>query len=368
MMAEANLRTCAGGAGHQCQIGARNEDLHEYEGRHYCMAHLPMASQKAPAACLGFIKAAVERGCRDFSGSQVPGGELTQLFDYRFTYSSLAFRDCTFGGYVSLHLASADLRGSTFQGPTRLIANDLDCSGCSIKGTFACTYEGGGGRLIFRQAVFNDRVSFVVTQHLDGLAFDRARFARALELSTSNKLPRQTTFVRTTFLRSACQPDDEGKYRDIRNLFHTNRAREWEGLFYALEKRCHRRSLPPLSFARGLSWLYDVTAEYGQSYERAFAWFLLVQLGFAIGYSVAADRWQFGAGIDDTVVLFTMSQVAKPFELLSARAAESPVYRELVDDPSEVLGWAVATFFHGVASILLIALFLLALRWRFRRE
>ncbi len=96
-------------------------------------------------------------------------------------------------------------------------------------------------------------------------------------------------------------------------------------------------------------------------------WLLLVQVVFGVGYSVASDRWKLGGEVDDTVVIFTLSQIAKPFELLSARAPDSSAYTALIPADAS-LWWTVATFTHSVLSIVLIALFILAVRWRFRRE
>lgn len=238
---------CAGGAGHRCSLGAGLE-LREHKGRQYCMAHLPLDHPKKHASgCRAFLKAAIERGQRDFSGSQIPGSDRTQIFDYRLEDSGLIFRDCTFGEYVQLHLAASDLTGSTFAGHADIRGYDLNCSNCKMNGPFYSAGS-GGGCLLFRHASFRDHAAFSGIQHATVLHFDGATFAKA-PLLHAEKLPQQTTFVGARFLRSACNADDEGTYRQIRNLFHANRAREWEGAFYALEKRCHRRSLPRLKAA-----------------------------------------------------------------------------------------------------------------------
>jgi len=176
--------------------------------------------------------------------------------------------------------------------------------------------------------------------------------------------------MRARFRRTAQRASDEGAYRAIRNLFHKNRAREWEGYFYALEKRCHRRSLPWRSawFARSLSALYDWTAVYGQSYERAFLVFVLVQIVFGFGYSIFSGRFGLSTEVDPIIVAFALAQALKPFELLAARRPSSTVYTEVLSGAEESVLWIASTVLHSVLSLALIALFLLAVRWRFRRE
>jgi hypothetical protein len=110
-----------------------------------------------------------------------------------------------------------------------------------------------------------------------------------------------------------------------------------------------------------------VTAEYGQSYGRALFCFCAVQLVFAVGYAIASGRLQIPGAIDGKVIGFTFAQVVKPFELFSNRdVSESSVF-EIVPVCSRSW-WMFWTALHSVASLVLATLFLLALRWRFRRE
>jgi len=186
---------------------------------------------------------------------------------------------------------------------------------------------------------------------------------------SEEKIPQQTTFTSAVFLPETLIPDNEGAYRRIRNQFAANRARDLEGLFYRYEKICHRRSLPWRTkwFARGLSYLYDLTAKYGYSFESAFVAIVIVQIAFGFGYSIASGRFGVPGQLDGTVAVFTLSQVVKPFELFSAKDSLSPVYQMVAGtDPSA--WWTFSALAHSLISITLVALFILALRWRFRRE
>jgi hypothetical protein len=184
-----------------------------------------------------------------------------------------------------------------------------------------------------------------------------------------SRLPQATSFHGAKFVGKATEAESAPSHRYLRVKFSENHDREQEGEFYAWEKRCHRKSLPRKTkwFARGVSAFYDWTSAYGKSYERAFAFFFLIQVVFGLGYSIASGRFQIPGAIDATAIAFTLAQVARPFELLGGRAPSTEIYTELL--PAESLGWwPVVTAIHGILSLAALALALLALRWRFKRE
>jgi hypothetical protein len=112
---------------------------------------------------------------------------------------------------------------------------------------------------------------------------------------------------------------------------------------------------------------YDAISSYGRSYELALAWFIGVQVSFGLWYAWESDRLGFSSGPDWQVIAFTLGQAARPFDLFtgSGRATAWPA-AGIVPDPPDV--WAFVAAFHGLASVTTLALMLLALRWRFRRE
>lgn len=131
----------------------------------------------------------------------------------------------------------------------------------------------------FSRTVFEREARFDNVENAPALTFTECVFARAPSFG-GGKIPKRCTFYRSRFLASALRPEDGGTYRSIRNLFHSERARDWEGYFYAKEKRCHRRSLSWRTdfLTRTVSTLYDFVSEYGQSYGRALGMFALVQI------------------------------------------------------------------------------------------
>jgi hypothetical protein len=193
------------------------------------------------------------------------------------------------------------------------------------------------------------------------------RQRRAPSIDSTDRIPQETTCAGAQF--NSTRGEDEGNYRTIRNYCSDNRARELEGKFYALEKRCHRRRLSWIraGIPRAISWLYDATAEYGQSYGRALLWLFGLQLAFGFGYEAASGRLRIPGPIDGKIIGFTFAQVVKPFELFSNRGVSESSVFEIVPLGSRGC-WMFWTAIHSVLSLALVTLLLLALRWRFRRE
>jgi hypothetical protein len=226
---------------------------------------------------------------------------------------------------------------------------------------------------------------FPIAVHLEakveGLIFQRCKLLRPPKV-LSEQLPQNSTFIDCTYSTSdaaqganysptADAGEDEARNRHLRVLFGRNHARDMEGHFYAHEKRCQRKALPrgPSHWAsRSFSALYDWSAVYGQSYERAFLVFIGLQVFFGFIYSwMVHGRWIWLGTFDWRMASLTLAQLARPFELFSLRGA--PQQWPLESIPTEQLWmWAMVTGAHSVLSFIALALLLLALRWRFKRE
>jgi hypothetical protein len=211
---------------------------------------------------------------------------------------------------------------------------------------------------------FNSAIRIVQIDNLTRLNFNDCRFAIAPGFSGQD-LPQKTSFLGAKFILRA---EDESAYREIRNYFHKHRARDAEGEFYAREKRCQRLGMmrPRQWVSRALSYLYDLSSEYGYSYGRALFWFCLVQGVFALLYAFLSGEIEPGGYYDSRVLAFTFGQVVKPFELFSSRVFTDGAYGIIAGGNRG--WWLLLTAVQSVLSIALGALFLLAIRWRFRRE
>jgi hypothetical protein len=179
-------------------------------------------------------------------------------------------------------------------------------------------------------------------------------------------LPQASFLTQTRFKTGAIVVDAESSYRSLRTVFADHKNRELEGLFYALEKRCHRLSLPWWSLHRAAWAVYDFASEYGQNYLRPLLWLAATQLMFGLFYAWMLDRLFHTCCVDGPLTIFTLVQLVKPFD---AAGGKLPSNLDIDTLSTGELPWfIVVTMLQGVASLALIALFLLALRWRFRRE
>jgi uncharacterized protein YjbI with pentapeptide repeats len=343
----------------------------QYGEKSFCLAHLPSEANgqnDAPWA-QRLLAGRENRGVTDFRGIVLTGAATYQLNNSKHDLA---------GAFVGENVdiandvgGTADLSKAVFAGNNIIRGNwrSLKCHSAKFSGRVEFRLAGCEGSIDLSGSHFLDAAQFHAVEKLSQLNLNDCRFASAPTINDI-KIPQQTTFSRAKFRSTAFRAADEGRYRYIRNLFHANRAREAEGQFYAYEKRAHRRSLPWKSawFPRVLSCLYDWTSSYGRSYERALVILIAVQIAFGIGYGWAADRLHVPGKIDTEVLAFTLSQVVKPFELLSARAPTGAAYAAVLNGSAVTAPWIVSTFVQSVFSVALFALFLLALRWRFRRD
>lgn len=361
-------------SGGSCQFESLGLRTFEQEDGWRCLLHCSVES--LPDKVAKALKHAVEKNITDFDGVYFPA----ERGDITFSAGDdqlVSFRGCTFGkdfvldlrglsnkaiavvknitmqGELTVHLPSGkfDVSGETF--PHKLVVSPLDSRLNNHK---------------FNNCKFFS--SFRIDGQLTGIwDFSGAVFFGDTQFARGNKdlvEPGATVrMFRTVFERSACNPDAEGKARLLREAFTDASDRDNEAVFYQLEKRCQRFGLP-LGFTRGTSALYDWLSSYGSSYVKPFILFVALQLIAGAAYAGASKNYELALGADFTVPAFTLAQTVKPFELFGARA-HSKLFLSVVD-ANETTLWALVTFLHGLLSLALLAMFLLALRWRFKRN
>ena len=157
-------------------------------------------------------------------------------------------------------------------------------------------------------------------------------------------------------------------YRTLKLAMGQVRAVDEEAMFYALEMECRRkRKDTPLS-VKVFSWLYERAADYGRSFMRPFyrllgfcGVFFLIYLAAFTSNPVPWDipiPWDIAAGVGR----FTVAQVVRPFSAFTLTEGVT-VGSESVEVS---FGLACLAAIQSVLSLGLIALFILALRRRFR--
>ena len=116
---------------------------------------------------------------------------------------------------------------------------------------------------------------------------------------------------------------------------------------------------------RALSWLYDSVSVYGQSVWRPFALLVASLALFSLIYAVVGRVCcDFSSSFDSSVAgnIFRLSikQVVNPFRIW--RIDELPAWL----DGNLLVIQSIATL-QSLLSLAFLALFFLALRWRFKR-
>jgi hypothetical protein len=344
----------------------------DYEGRSYCALHLPIDSdRKLGAADFGAtFRALQEAGYRDFSGVAFPGAAGPNENPRIDIVREVNLKSSTFGNRLDIVVNNVpcDLSGSTCVGSSALNIASGHVFVCD-HAVFASDVTIHAGNqpsdMDFTSSRFSAGCRFTAVDQVRRINLSHCVFRSAPVFANNAGIPQKTIFRGAKFELRA---EDESAYRVIRNFFHAHRARDAEGRFYALEKRCQRRGMtrPQEWVPRALSFLYDVSSEYGYSYGWALLWFCLVQVVFTLLYAALSGKLELGGGYDSRVVAFSFGQIVKPFELFSSRVFTDGAYGII---PAGNRGWWLSlTAVQSVLSIALGALFLLAIRWRFRRE
>ena len=255
------------------------------------------------------------------------------------TFSHAAyFRPTTFKG-------NADFRGSSSP------MGDAACSDAFPK--LATFYRSRfGGRAVFINRCFLDTTRF------DGVVFEVApEFHNAV-------LHQDTSFSGTQFLdkRGARGVDAARAYRTLKLAMESVRARDEEARFYAYEQQSLRNRKDTARSIKLFSWLYEKTANYGQSFLRPLAWLVGTFVAFLLVYFAAltgpTTTWaDFGA-----VLRFGLQQVFYPF---AAFRLEGSLAKAVGGVP---LWLAFVAAGHSFLTITFLALFLLALRRRYKLD
>lgn len=357
-----------------CQFAPLGAPLIEYGGRLYCPLHLPNDSEaKIRSNWAPLLKSFLENLGSNLDGVVFHSGRCELASNHGRT----TLHHCTFGqacliavgdrGAVMTDCAfSGALVIQPGPGPFKVEAKFLDQVTLQVGGYSTCNVDMSGCDFAGGLVVVGSP-----GKELSGrLNFRGAYFRRPLTVSHfESKFSQDITFARAHFLGDSCAPEHEGHYRAIRKEFEENSDRESEGQFYALEKRCHRASLPFLSLSRFVSATYGGVSEYGQSYERALIVFLVIQLVALVGYGLASGYICLGGSFSADrllqLVAFTLAQVAKPFDLLVGRGLDGTA-SAIVSGGSSAR-WGLAAAAHSVLSLVALALTVLAIRWRFRR-
>jgi uncharacterized protein YjbI with pentapeptide repeats len=297
------------------------------------------------------------------------------------------FEEASFGGDATFEGASfggdATFEGASFGG----LAWFEDAS----FGDFAKFDRASFGRLSFRHTGGRDRagatfstVSFVGAKFSGEVHFHNRKFLRATDFTRAyfERAPEFhgcTLHQDTFFPEQANFRDRSGAvaalaYRTLKHAMATVHARGEEAKFYVLEQKSLLRDKDTPLSAKFFSVLYWLAADYGQSVLRplfgvliTFAAFLAIYVAFLLFYLDPPSRFVFSTIDFWDLLRFSLRQVFRPFEVFSLRVAAPAegVHEVLRMVP---LPLALLAALHSVLTLSFVALFLLALRRRFKLD
>ncbi len=225
----------------------------------------------------------------------------------------------------------------------------------------------------FQQAEFHGPVNFENRRFTSATSFEQAVFHDIAQFHGCT-FHQDMSFHQTDFLKKKGKNDGETAkleraYRTLKLAMENLRARNEEARFFALEMECHRQLGDVPRLERAFASLYKQVSEYGQSISRPLV-YLFVSLGaFALLYWITGmltNPWLLlvqGQFLYDLAIL-TLEQLVKPFSVWT-RSSSSAQLSLVKSNPLLV---PIFASFQSAFNLSLIAVFLLALRRRFKMD
>lgn len=267
------------------------------------------------------------------------------------------FRDTEFRGYAGF--GHAEFRhGADFSFLDRTATPERQAMAA------ADPDRGAFHRLQFRGALLGGQADFSNRRFKQATDFSGCRFGQAPKFHNAT-LYQDTDWQGAEF-KERKGGEAERAYRTLRLAMETNRDRPQEAVFFALEQQAMRSLRPWWHANRLLSYAYQVTSGYGRSAVLPLLWLVGSLMAFFLIYWTL-DGWQ--SGRDEALTTFTAQQAVKPFAVWGRVATDlSPLF--LYDSASGAmipLGFKLLATLQSVLNLSFVALFILALRWLFKR-
>ncbi len=210
---------------------------------------------------------------------------------------------------------------------------------------------------IFENVKFKNLSSFLNRRFRNTSDFSECEFSQAPKFHGCT-LHQDTTFPSVEYFKDTESVGAASAYRTLKLAMENARTRQEEVMFYALEQKSLRNRDDTPKLVRLTSYLYETFSDYGQSFGLPLYWLLLVSFLFSQFYGGLV-------GVPDTVCLkemgsvgFAVQQMFRPFEIWKLPAA----------GVSCGLGIKLIGTIQSLSTISLFALFLLALRRRFKMD
>lgn len=313
----------------------------------------PLTVTAARVGFLDFVSCSV--GLCTFENSSF---DIAQFVGCIFR-TEIDFRGITVAGITTF-------RDAKFSGPMCIsgaaFSSDVDISS-RIPDSEMPAFDATGSK-------FRGQVNFVNRAFTDSTSFARCLFAKA-PLFYGGKLHQDTNFHGAVFSDTSFEA--ARAYRTLKLAMEGVRARAEEGRFYSYEQRCLRRNPDLNKFIKLISWAYEVSSDYGMDVIKPLEWLIYTFLAFfaiyvGISFSVQPYYVDAATRVRD-IVNYTMVQVVRPFSVWNYDNGSDSVLSRLFKyegSASEIV--RVLSSIQSLLTLTLLALLILALRWRFKRS
>ncbi len=311
------------------------------------------------------------------------------------TFSRMAyFDDVTFGAEASFDSATFEsfvyFRGATFEGPVdfsgAMFESRAEFFGTTFKDlawfqevTFKslAEFQSSGEdtseeqvksnlflKLSFANTTFGDQVSFENRRFLqsasfEGCTFESAPIFHGCTLHQGMRFPSRKKFIDVT------SPHAAQAYRTLKISMAQFGARQEEAMFYALEHASLRSLSSTPRTQKLVSWVYLLAADYGESFLRPLAWLTGTTLVFWMLYVGLALLSPTPNKLLGVCLNFTIEQLVRPFSVWQVSGGTT-IKSLFLTDPGLLVVLRVLSTVQSTLSVIFLALFIFALRRRFK--
>ena len=274
------------------------------------------------------------------------------------------FERATFEGYADFSNASFGV-GTNF---TQAIFKDVaDFSDTAPAPNTNTAHRDLALRFIsFRKAIFNGQAIFENRAFATSSLFDGAIFENLAQFHGckfhQGMFFHEADFRKTIGGNNTQTAELEQSYRTLKRAMADLHARNEEADFFALEMECRRQRGSVPWFERFAATAYKHLSDYGRSVDLPLIWLLI--LTYAAHYlylAVAFMTCNPGPGVR---LAFTLEQMFRPFYVW---AKSPPGTGDCLVESNRLIIPILASL-QSLAAIALLALFLLALRRRFKMD
>ncbi len=241
---------------------------------------------------------------------------------------------------------SLEFTGVRFEGHANFNADNNDDGSLSFPGL---NFSGS----TFKDSVLFINRTFLATTNFDDCTFFVAPKFQGCTLHQDTRFPPGRNFKDHTHTAAPA-------YRTLKLDMEKIRARQEEAMFNALEQKCQAAAPEMDRMVKCFSYFYELTSNYGQSLGRPIAGMLGVSILFILIHLLMAAGFSWKTLF--SIIGFTIEQSVSPFKVW--RLTDSPDW--LCSCFDLVLLQIIATA-HSLLFLAFFGLFILVLRWRFKR-